>query len=157
MAAFNAQDPRYQREIQKAAAQASMGPSRLARVTTGEIAQRHAGYQLGRQEQLKGLALQSKLSDQYAKQFDKTHALNVSKQRFQESTFKENLSREKKGLNQTMLMGLLGSGYGIYEGRRREKLEQEELAAQRYSQNKFEDFMYSQLAPYGYRATEEEQ
>jgi len=157
MAQFNSNDPRYQREIQKAAAKRSMGPFNLERVTTGEIAGRHAGYQLGRQEQFKQLALRSKLSKQYGTQFDRTHALNVSKQDFREGEFADQLSRDKKGLNQTMLMGGLGSAWSVAEGRRRNKLLQSELAERRYNTSLMNDYMFRQLAPYGSRLTSEEQ
>ena len=157
MAQFNYDDPRYQREIQKAAAKKSMGPGLLSRVTTGEIAGRHAKSQLERQEQLRGLALRSKLSEQYASQFDRTHSLNVDKQKFSDKNFKRNLSQEKTGINQTMLMGLLGAGYSTYEGQRRKKLMEETLATQRYQNSVFEDFMFRQLSPYGSRLTQEEQ
>jgi len=157
MAQFNSNDPRYQREIQKAAAKRSMGPSNLERVTTGEIAGRHAGYQLGRQEQFRQLALRSELSKQYGTQFDRTHALNVSKQNFRESEFADQLSRDKRGLNQTMLMGGLGSAWSVAEGRRREKLMQSEIAERRYGTSLLEDFMFRQAAPYGSRLNWEEQ
>ena len=157
MAQFNPNDPRYQREIQRASAKRSLGPARLERVTTGEIAGRHAGYQLGRQEQFKGLALASKLAEQQGSQFDRTHALNLQKQGFRESEFATNLGREKSGLNQTMLMGLLGSGYSVYEGQRRAKALQSGIAAQNYRTSLLEDYMFRQVATYGSRATSEEQ
>ncbi len=161
MAAFNAQDPRYQRETQKADAQASMGPSRLARVTTGEIAQRHAGYQLGRQEQFKQLALASKLADQQASQFDRSHALAQNQLGFAKSEFGEKLSREKKGLTQTMLMGGLGSLYGIHQGRKQEKMLLKAAADQEYRNAKLDSYIteafFRKTAPYGSRLTQEEQ
>jgi hypothetical protein len=150
MAQFNPEDPRYQREIQKSAAKRSMGPSRLARATTGEIAGRHAGYQLGRQQQFGRLAL----SDERSKQ---RHNLRERYQGFKENEFKIGVDREKKGLNQTMLMGLLGTGLSTMEARRREGILTSQIADQRYRTGLMEDYIMRVKAPYGARATEEEQ
>jgi hypothetical protein len=146
MAQFNPDDPRFQREMQRAAA--NMGPARLARATTGEISGRHAGYQLGRQQQFRGLALSSELAKQQhaqalarASQFDKSFGLATRRQGFRESEFATNLGREKSGLNQTMLMGLLGTGLSVMEGRRREKIMQSQIAEQNYMTGIVEDYI----------------
>jgi len=154
MAQFNADDPRYQREIQRAAAKRSMGPARLERATTGEIAGRHAGYQLGRQEQFKRLALQSQLSRQQGEQFDKTLGLNTRKQAFREKEFNTNLGREKSGLNQTMLMGLLGTGISEMEARRREKILQSQLAQRNVDRDRLNAYIDSAVARRGGRTDE---
>jgi len=161
MAAFNPSDPRYQQAIQKKESESSMGPSRLSRVTTGEIAGQHAGYQLGRQEQFKQLALASKLADQQASQFDRSHTLARNQLGFAQSEFGEKLSREKKGLTQTMLMGGLGSLYGIYQGRKQEKMILKAAADQEYRNAKLDSYIteafFRGAAPYGSRLTQEEQ
>ena len=141
MAQFNPDDPRYQREVQRAAAKRSMGPSRLARVETGETAGRHAGYQLGRQQQFRGLALQSELARQRASQFDRKLGLSTRQQSFRESEFDTDMDRARSGINQTMLMGLLGTGLSVMEGRRREKILQSNIAAQNYRTGLLEDYV----------------
>lgn len=164
MAQFNPNDPRYQRELQTAAARRSMGPSKLERVTTGEIAGRHAGYQLGRQQQFRRLALQSELSKQRhgqaltrADQATTAFGLAERQQGFREKEFDTIIDREKSGLNQTMLMGLLGTGFSALEANRREKILTSQIANQKYRTGLMEDYMMRARAPYGARATEEEQ
>ena len=148
MAAFNADDPRFQREMQRAAAKRSMGPARLERATTGEITGRHAGYQAGRQQQFRSLALSSELSKQRhaqaltrAGQADRSFGLASRRQGFRESEFATNLGREQSGLNQTMLMGLLGSGFSLMEGRRREGIIKSNIATENYRTGILEDYI----------------
>jgi hypothetical protein len=159
---FNPNDPRYQRELQTAAARRSMGPSKLERVTTGEIAGRHAGYQLGREQQFRRLALYGDLTGQRheqalarADQATETFGLAQRQQGFKEKEFKRDLKREKSGLNQTMLMGLLGTGLSTLEANRREKILTSQIANQRYRTGLMEDYMWR--AKIGYDPTEEEQ
>ena len=137
MAQFNPDDPRHQREQQRAAAKRSMGPSRLARADIGEISGRHAGYQLGRQQQFRHLALYSKLAESAhaanlmrARQTDRGQVLGEQRLAFRRSEFGENLSREKSGLRQTIFSGLAGSAFGVLEGRRRKNLEEQSLKDQ---------------------------
>ena len=151
MTQFNAEDPRHQREQQKAAAKRSMGPTKgVARAQIGEISGRHAGYQLGRQQQFRSLALSDRLSRQ-------RYGLAERELDFKKKEFKTDLGREKSGLNQTMLMGLLGTGFSTLEANRREKILTSQIANQRYRTGLMEDYMMRAKAPYGARATEEEQ
>lgn len=153
MAAFNVDDPRFQREIQRAAAKRSMGPARLERVTTGEITGRHAAHQLGRQQQFRGLALSSELAQQRhgqalvrAGQFDQSFGLAQRGQGFRESEFNTNLDREKSGLNQTMLMGLLGTGLSVMEGRRREGILRSQIAQRNSDRERLNRYLDSATA-----------
>ena len=77
-----------------------MGPSRLARADIGGISGRHAGYQLGRQEQFKGLAISSKLTESAnaanlmrARQTDGGQALGEQILAFRRSEFGKNLKQ----------------------------------------------------------------
>jgi hypothetical protein len=114
-----------------------MGPSRLARADIGGISGRHAGYQLGRQEQFKGLAISSKLAESAhaanlmrARQTDRGQALGERRLAFQQAEFGKNLRQEKSGLTHTILSGLAGSAFGVMEGRRRKKLEEQSVKDQ---------------------------
>lgn len=147
MAQFNPDDPRYQREIQRAAAQRSMGPSRLARADVGDIAGRHAGYQLGRQEKFRGLALQSQLSKQYDEQFGRGLALDQAKLAYATKRSKQDYQDQMKSLNITMLSGLLGTGMGVMEGRRRETMLRSDIARQQAMIQEIQNL--SRLAQYG--------
>jgi hypothetical protein len=118
VAQFNAEDPRHQREQQKAAAKRSMGPQRLARADIGEISGRHAGYQLGRQQLFGRLGT-------YGKGRDIAHelALATAKQGDRRLNLLEsNLDRDKKALGLTTGFGLLGMGLSTLEGNKRKKL-----------------------------------
>ena len=126
MAAFNPKDPRHQREQQRAAAKRSMGPQRLARADVGEISGRHAGYQLGRQQQFRGLALygdMAKLRHESALAGFENQSRLIG---LRESALRD----QKKGLNFSIASGLVGTGLGVLEGKRREKILQRDLADQ---------------------------
>ena len=117
MAQFNFEDPRHQREQQKAAAKRGMGPSGLARVGIGAISGKHAGYQLGRQQQFEQLALSKKASEL-------RHILNLASlrnQRRSQNLRERSIKDERQGLNWTIASGILGSGLGVLEGKRRER------------------------------------
>jgi hypothetical protein len=129
MAQFNPNDPRYQRDQQKAAAKRSMGPQRLARAEVGEISGRHAGYQLGRQQLFERLGI-------YGKGREQSHELSLAglKQGDRRlSILESNLGRDKKALGLTTGFGLLGMGLSDMEGRRRKNL----LAQDRLSEQEF--------------------
>jgi len=118
VAQFNPNDPRYQRELQKTAAKRSMGPQRgTLRSAVGQVAGRHAGYQLGRQLQFGRLAQQKQASDI-------SHELNLARLRQTDRSLgmrEKQLASEQSGLNFTLLSGLGQLGLGYYQGREKEK------------------------------------
>ena len=131
MANFNYNDPRYQRDIQRANAKAN-ATGNIAR--TEPISARHAAYQLGRQEQFKGLALQSGMKRtqhemNLARLKQSERALGLSNERF--NLFKratnDKLDRDKENMDWTIGLGLGQLGYGALEGQRRKKMVQSEL------------------------------
>ena len=131
MANFNYNDPRYQRDIQRANAKAN-ATGNIAK--TEPISARHAAYQLGRQEQFKGLALQSGMKRtqhemNLARLKQSERALGLSNERF--NLFKratnDKLDRDKENMDWTIGLGLGQLGYGALEGQRRKKMVQSEL------------------------------
>ena len=131
MANFNYNDPRYQRDIQRANAKVN-ATGNIAR--TEPISARHAAYQLGRQEQFKGLALQSGMKRtqhemNLARLKQSERALGLSNERF--NLFKratnDKLDRDKENMDWTIGLGLGQLGYGALEGQRRKKMVQSEL------------------------------
>ena len=131
MANFNYNDPRYQRDIQRANAKAN-ATGNIAR--TEPISARHAAYQLGRQEQFKGLALQSGMKRtqhemNLARLKQSERALGLSNERF--NLFKratnDKLDSDKENMDWTIGLGLGQLGYGALEGQRRKKMVQSEL------------------------------
>jgi len=131
VANFNYNDPRYQRDIQRANAKAN-ATGNIAK--TEPISARHAAYQLGRQEQFKGLALQSGMKRtqhemNLARLKQSERALGLSNERF--NLFKratnDKLDRDKENMDWTIGLGLGQLGYGALEGQRRKKMVQSEL------------------------------
>ena len=120
MANFNYNDPRYQRDIQQANAKAN-ATGNISR--TEPISARHAAYQLGRQEQFKGLALQSGMKKtqhemNLARLKQSERGLGLSNERF--NLFKratnDKLDSDKENMNWTIGLGLGQLGYGALEG-----------------------------------------
>jgi len=131
VANFNYNDPRYQRDIQRANAKAN-ATGNIAR--TEPISARHAAYQLGRQEQFKGLALESGMKRtqhemNLARLKQSERALGLSNERF--NLFKratnDKLDSDKENMDWTIGLGLGQLGYGALEGQRRKKIIQSEL------------------------------
>ena len=141
MANFNYNDPRYQRDIQRAQAKGN-ATGNIAK--TEPISARHAAYQLGRQEQFKGLALQSGMKKtqhelNLARLKQSERGLGLSNERF--NLFKratnDRLDRDKENMDWTIGLGLGQLGYGALEGNRRKKIIQSEL-----EQNKKFNLLY---------------
>ena len=147
MAQFSFKDPQHQRAQQRAASKRSMGPSRLARTEIGEISGKHANYQLGRQDLFERLSIQSRLADSQHKY--RTTALGIQDKSLDMQA--RALDDEDKGLNWTIASGLLGTGLGLIEGRRREAL----LAKDREERKQFRLWLQNSIVPYD--PTEEEQ
>lgn len=131
MANFNYNDPRYQRDIQRVNAKAN-ATGNIAK--TEPISARHAAYQLSRQEQFKGLALESGMKRtqhemNLARLKQSQRALGLSNERF--NLFKratnDKLDRDKENMDWTIGLGLGQLGYGALEGQRRKKMVQSEL------------------------------
>lgn len=152
--AFNRNDPAYQRELQRASAKRSMGPSRLASAVEEDITSRHAQRQEGRKQQFRGLELTRQgLLQQHeralasAGRFDQSFGLAQQRQGFAESEHAVNKGRAESGLSQTMLMGLLGTGYSVLEGRRREGILKANLARENYRTGIMEDYLNKYKEP----------
>ena len=131
MANFNYNDPRYQRDIQRANAKGN-ATGNISK--TEPISARHAAYQLGRQEQFKGLALQSGMKKtqhelNLARLKQSERGLGLSNERF--NLFKratnDKLDSDKENMDWTIGLGLGQLGYGALEGNRRKKIVQSEL------------------------------
>jgi hypothetical protein len=130
---FNPKDPRFQREIQKMAARRSMGTggfdgrgrisgSGVLRSRIGEVTGRHAGHQLGRQQQFVGLAHAAR-SNEMA---DAQRLASFAHQGRLTGLGEKKLSNQKKNFNLSMLLGGAGSIYSMFEGRRRSDILREE-------------------------------
>jgi len=141
VANFNYNDPRYQRDIQRAQAKGN-ATGNIAR--TEPISARHAAYQLGRQEQFKGLALQSGMKRtqhemNLARLKQSERSLGLSNERFNlyKRATNDKLDSDKENMNWTIGLGLGQLGYGALEGNRRKKIIQSEL-----EQNKKFNLLY---------------
>ena len=137
MANFNYNDPRYQRDIQRAQAK---GNATGNRAKTEPISSRHAGYQLGRQEQFKGLALQKGMKDTQhkmnlarLKQVDRRHGLQNERFNLFKRATNDRLDQAEDNMDWTIGLGLGQLGYGALEGQRRKKVLEADLA----QKNKF--------------------
>ena len=131
MANFNYNDPRYQRDIQRAQAKGN-ATGNIAR--TEPVSARHAAYQLGRQEQFKSLAIQSSLNKtQYDlnlarfKQADRNRGLRNEKFNLFKRATNDKLDSDKENMNWTIGLGIGQLGYGAIEGVRRRKIIESEL------------------------------
>ena len=131
MASFNYNDPRYQRDIQRAQAKSNA----TGNITKTEaISARHAAYQLGRQEQFKSLALQSGMKKtqhemNLSRLKQSERAMGLSNERF--NLFKratnDKLDNDKENMDWTIGLGIGQLGYGALEGNRRKKIIESEL------------------------------
>ena len=132
MASFNYNDPRYQRDIQRAQAKGN-ATGNIAK--TEPISARHAGYQLGRQEQFKGLALQKGMKDTQhkmnlarLKQVDRRHGLQNERFNLFKRATNDRLDQAEDNMDWTIGLGLGQLGYGALEGQRRKKVLEADLA-----------------------------
>ena len=135
MANFNPDDPRYQREIQKAHAKGSMTDNRPM---TERITAKHAAYQLGRQERFKGLALDKafkKSQHQFnlARIRESNRSYELRKQGYSlgRKVVEDRIDQEKENLDWTIGLGVGGLGYSTLEGHRRKKIVEDDVAQQK--------------------------
>jgi len=116
--AFNPNDPRYQRDVQRVAAKKSMGTSAFRgtlRSRLGDVSARHAGYQQGRQLEFGRLAAQRRASLLRHNQGMAGLAHQGRLTGLSESALKS----KKKMLPFQIGLGVAGTIYGTMEGRRR--------------------------------------
>ena len=151
--AFNADNPIYQRELQRRRSKRSMGPSRLARVDEGEVTGRHAGYQLGRHLQYAGLA-QSKLASQLAH----NRAMAALKHSGRLTGLAESrLKDQRSQLLPSMLLGLGGIAASGYLGHKRDKALKAATERQRLRRLEIDSWIRRQIpGGYGFHVNDEE-
>lgn len=132
MASFNYNDPRYQRDIQRAQAK---GDATGNRAKTEPISGRHAGYQLGRQVQNRGLALQQGMKNTQhemnlarLKQADRRLGLQNERFNLFKRATNDRLDTAEDNMDWTIGLGLGQLGYGALEGQRRKKILEADLA-----------------------------
>jgi hypothetical protein len=121
---FNPDDPRYQREIQRAYAKGGMTGNRPI---TEKITAKHAAYQFGRQEQFKGLALDkaSRLA---------AHKFNLARIKQADRAYKlrkDKIDQEEENIDWTIGLGIGQLGYSTLEGMRRKNLLEADVASQK--------------------------
>jgi hypothetical protein len=141
---FNPNDPRYQRELQKARAKRSMGgPVRgVQAAVEGEIGAKHAAYQMGRQMEFQRLGLQSELAKNQLDRFKDRLALDKDKLSWRRGAFNDELKDRRLAENIGIVTGLLGAGYSAYEGSRREKLLRKQLELEEARLQEYEDAIF---------------
>jgi hypothetical protein len=95
-------------------------------VVQGRIAGQHAGYQLGRQEQFKQLALSERAAEmrhaQAMRGYDqagKSLGLKEARLGFEKQAFSRAMKAEEAALSHGFWRGLMGMGMAAYEGKRR--------------------------------------
>lgn len=154
MAAFNYDDPRFQRDLQRARAQNLGGPKRLDRPITGRVVGAHAAHQLGRQQQFEGLHLSKKMADTrydlnkaLSKQRDRRLGLGEDRLDWRRSTFDRDIEDQNDALNFSIASGLLGTGFSIYEGRRRESAIAQEAERTEQFRQSIVDYMNKNKKP----------
>ena len=132
MASFNYNDPRYQRDVQRAQAKGN-ATGNIPR--TKPISARHAAYQLGRQVQFEGMAIQSGLKKTQhemnlarLKQADRRQGLQNERFNLYKRATNDRLDDAKDNLDWTIGLGLGQLGYGALEGHRRKKILEADLA-----------------------------
>ena len=145
MASFNYNDPRYQREIQRAQAKGSATGNRAR---TEPISARHAAHQLGRQLQFQGLALESGMKKTQhemnlarLKQSERMLGLRNARFNLLKRATNDRIDREKDNMDWTIGLGLGQLGYGALEGRRRRKIIESDLARKDKLMKMFDDYM----------------
>jgi hypothetical protein len=110
MAGFNRNDPRFQRDLQRRAAKASMSGNRA---NISDIVQAHSQFQLGRQEQFKRMDIEQKQRDR---------SFNLAKERIRQGDLGLDLSRERVALSRGDL-GLRQKSLGLAQSRHEQSLE----------------------------------
>ena len=146
MANFNYNDPRYQRDIQKAQAK---GNATGNIPKTKPISARHAQYQLGRQLQFQGLALQSGMKKTQhemnlarLKQADRREGLRNERFNLYKRATNDRVDTAKDNMDWTIGLGLGQLGYGALEGHRRKKLLDADLARKDKFITEINQFMF---------------
>ena len=145
MAAFNAQDPRYQRKQQRVdSANSMMGGRRIGSVLTGAVSAKHAASQGSRIEQLKGIGLASQMRDQAFKmdlirsaQRDKGLSLAENRLNFEQSFHQQGMKDAEKALKTTIMSGIVQTGMSAWEGKQRA----DKIAEATTKQNQRDDWM----------------
>jgi hypothetical protein len=147
VANFNYDDPRYQRDIQRAQAKASVFGNRAK---TEPISAAHAVHQLGRQEQFKSLALRSGLAKNQhdlnlarLNQSDKMRGLATQRLNLRKRMFKDTMDREEDNMDWTIGFGIANLGIGGIEGMRRKKILQADLAQKEMFMRDYENMIGS--------------
>jgi len=145
VASFNYNDPRYQRDVQRAQAKGN-ATGNIAR--TKPISARHAAYQLGRQVQLEGMAIQSGLKKTQhemnlarLKQADRRQGLQNERFNLYKRATNDRLDDAKDNLDWTIGLGLGQLGYGALEGHRRKKILEADLAQKDKFMREFDYYM----------------
>ena len=140
--AFNAQDPAYQRAIQRARAANSMGPTRLTRPMEAEITRQHAGYQESRGLAFERLGLSKRLADQEyelskarADMNQKRIGLAEDRLAWDKKRFTKDIKDQDNAVTYSIFSGLLGTGLGYYEGQQRSKMLAEETVDRKLTQD----------------------
>jgi hypothetical protein len=125
VANFNRNNPRYQKEIQRAYSKGSMTGNRPI---TENITAKHAAYQLGRQERFKSLALdkafqksQHEFNLARIKQANRQYQLRKQGYTLGRKATEDRIKQEKENLDWTIGLGVGQLGYSTLEGRRRQK------------------------------------
>jgi len=153
-APFNYDDPRFQRDRQRAYARNSMGgPARLARVVEGEVSGAHAGYQLGKALQFEQLGLAKRASDiEYdlakarSAQTDARLGLQKDRMKFQKKEFKRSLRQQEHGLALTTGFGAFMMPLHAMEGRKRAAALEEQTKQTRLTTKLVQDHIKAQTA-----------
>ena len=147
MASFNYNDPRYQRDVQRAQAKGN-ATGNIPR--TKPISARHAAYQLGRQVQFEGMAIQSGLKKTQhemnlarLKQADRRQGLQNERFNLYKRATNDRLDDAKDNLDWTIGLGLGQLGYGALEGHRRKKIIEADLAQKNNFMMQFDAMMDS--------------
>ena len=145
MASFNYNDPRYQRDIQRAQAKGN-ATGNIPR--TEPISARHAAYQLGRQVQFRGMAIESgmkktqhELNMARLKQADRREGLRNERFNLYKRATNDKLDRDKENMDWTVGLGLGQLGYSAIEGHRRKKILEADLAQKDTFMRAYDNYM----------------
>lgn len=146
----NQDDPRLQEALLR---EAAGGPKNLIGLSK-RITAAHTGHDMGQRLAFARLA-------QNQRQFTDRLGLARKKLEWQNKLFKQQLHEQRQDLNRTMGLGLLTTGFGFLEGRRRKELTAQDNAERARFRKKMEAFYDSQMAkqypPSGWAWTDEEQ
>jgi hypothetical protein len=150
----NRRDPRFQEALLRAGAG---GPKNLIGVSKRATAA-HTGREMNQRLAFAKLAEQQRY-------FNERLGLSRSRLQIQNRMFKQRLHDSRQNLNRTMGLGLLTTGFGFLEGRRRKQLTAEDNADRAAWQKEYrgmrrkehDAFMKRQYPSAGWAWTDEEQ